>query len=374
TRVLGNQTTSRSYALATGGNRPAGFSQTIGTTTTSVAYGYNANGDLTSDGLNGFGYDAEGRMTSASVGTSDSSPTTRYAHNALGQRVFKTAPLFPIQGSAPTDLAAFRAKGWTPASTTAEKTGTAYTYDEDGNLIAETSSNPSSPGTTLYVYLPTEAGAMPVATVINGTHYAVSIDHLNTPRRLTSSAGQVMWQWAYSAFGETAPTTAAKRFTGPETVPTTGSTAATPATFNLRFPGMYYDSESGLSYNYFRSYSPTTGRYTQNDPIGLNGGLNRFNYVGANPLKYADPIGLCPMCLIPALPYVGEAAVVAAAWWASQNTLQEKTPNRGNPWDWHTNPGSGQERLYGPDGRPTVDIDWDHDHGSRGKKWHRPLY
>ncbi|MFO2207069.1 RHS repeat-associated core domain-containing protein, partial [Pseudomonas aeruginosa] len=42
---------------------------------------------------------------------------------------------------------------------------------------------------------------------------------------------------------------------------------------NLRFPGQYYDAESGLHYNYFRDYDPETGRYVESDPIGLTGGL-----------------------------------------------------------------------------------------------------
>ena len=54
----------------------------------------------------------------------------------------------------------------------------------------------------------------------------------------------------------------------------------------------YFDEESNLNYNYFRSYQPTQGRYTQSDPIGLGGGLNRFAYVGGNPLRYVDPLGL----------------------------------------------------------------------------------
>lgn len=291
-RVLGSQTTARTYALPTGGNRASGFSQTVGSTTSSVSYGYNANGDLVSDGLNAFSHNAEGRLSNATVGHSDSSPTTRYAHNALGQRVFKTAPLFPVLGTMGTDLDAFFAKGWTPATTTAELTGTTYTYDEDGTLIAESSSNPSAPGITLYIALPTASGPMPIAAVINGAHYAVSSDHLNTPRRLMSESGQVMWQWAYSAFGETAPTTAAKRFAGPDTIPTTGMTTAMPVTFNLRYPGQYADSESGLFYNYFRSYNATTGRYSQPDPIGRDGGWNRFGYVEGNPLSFTDALGL----------------------------------------------------------------------------------
>lgn len=47
-----------------------------------------------------------------------------------------------------------------------------------------------------------------------------------------------------------------------------------------------------LHYNYFRSYSPASGRYTQGDPIGLNGGWNRFGYVDGNALGDTDPLGL----------------------------------------------------------------------------------
>ena len=53
-----------------------------------------------------------------------------------------------------------------------------------------------------------------------------------------------------------------------------------------------YDQESGLYYNYFRTYNPATGRYTQSDPIGLAGGLNTFAYVDGNPLYWIDLFGL----------------------------------------------------------------------------------
>jgi RHS repeat-associated protein len=60
----------------------------------------------------------------------------------------------------------------------------------------------------------------------------------------------------------------------------------------LRFPGQYWDSETGLAQNYMREYMASQGRYTQNDPIGLAGGWNRFGYVDGNPLSMTDPLGL----------------------------------------------------------------------------------
>ncbi len=299
TRVVNGLSTSRSDTVGANNNRLTGFSQTTGGATTSVVYGYNANGDLTGDGLRSYGYDAEGRLSTATTGATDSSPTTRYAHNALGQRVFKTEPLYPPSQGDESDpgfwgsLVAFFTKMWSPATSQAEQLGYAYVYDEQGTLVVEIGSGgTNSSGQASYIYLPTANGPMPIAVVINGNAYAVHSDHLNTPRRLSNEASQPVWQWRYSAFGEEEPTMAAKRFTGPETMPTTGATSATAVTFNLRYPGQYADAESGLFYNYFRSYDARTGRYSEPDPIGLDGGWNRFGYVDGNPLGYNDPFGL----------------------------------------------------------------------------------
>jgi len=105
--------------------------------------------------------------------------------------------------------------------------------------------------------------------------YFIETDHLNTPRRITDATNQVVWQWDNNdPFGNNVPVANA----GFE--------------FNLRFPGQYFDKETNLHYNYYRTYDPATGRYIESDPIGLDGGLNTYTYVDNDPLGYIDPEGL----------------------------------------------------------------------------------
>ncbi|MFZ7136770.1 RHS repeat-associated core domain-containing protein [Avibacterium avium] len=59
----------------------------------------------------------------------------------------------------------------------------------------------------------------------------------------------------------------------------------------FRFQGQYFDEESGLHYNRFRYYDPSSGRFVSQDPIGLLGGFNLYEYA-PNPVMWIDVLGL----------------------------------------------------------------------------------
>ncbi|NHQ87862.1 hypothetical protein HA050_17270 [Iodobacter sp. HSC-16F04] len=131
-------------------------------------------------------------------------------------------------------------------------------------------------------------GDTPVA-VVSTTGASANIsyiwaDHLGTPRQITDPASkQILWRWDGEPFGNSLadedPSKTGKKFS-----------------YNLRFPGQYFDKETGKHYNYFRDYDPATGRYIESDPIGLAGGINTYGYVGGNPIGYIDPLGLAYKC------------------------------------------------------------------------------
>ncbi len=104
--------------------------------------------------------------------------------------------------------------------------------------------------------------------------YDVHADRLDTPRVMTSSAGAVAWQAAYEAYGKAHVSTA----------------LSTPLT--VRFPGQYFDAESGLHYSRHRQYNAALGRFASADPIGQAGGIALYEYVRSRPTRAIDPLGL----------------------------------------------------------------------------------
>ncbi|ETR93732.1 RHS repeat-associated core domain-containing protein [Acinetobacter lactucae] len=149
-------------------------------------------------------------------------------------------------------------------------TMTQYIYDEQSHLIGEYD---KTGALVEYVWM----GDKPVAAIYGSGAttkiYYIVTDHLNTPRRLVDGVTHaVVWSWDSTAFGVGNPT---------------GS-----ITFNLRFPGQYYDVGTNQFYNHNRFYNPELGRYMEPDPIGLEGGLNPYAYAGSNPVMNIDPSGL----------------------------------------------------------------------------------
>ena len=210
----------------------------------SAARSYDTNGNTTGSSSAGetlgYGYNDRNRLM---VVQRNQQTVATYIYNTMGERVAK-------------------------AVTSPQVVSERFAYNEASQLVGEY-------GTTNrdYIWL----GKLPVAVVDNGTATTISYVHadgLGTPRAISDAAGNTIWQWAYQSnpFGEQQPT---------------GSYV-----YNLRFPGQYYDVESGLQYNLNRDFDATTGRYEQNDPVGLNGGINAYAYVESTPLSGTDPLGL----------------------------------------------------------------------------------
>jgi RHS repeat-associated protein len=118
----------------------------------------------------------------------------------------------------------------------------------------------------------------PLGTVQHGKLYSVVNDQIDTPLEIVDEHGYIAWARDGDSWGRT------EALERPQSSPA--------PVCDIRFPGQWADAESGLHYNFFRSYDPTNGRYIGNDPIGIDGDTNAYRYV-PSPLTWIDPLGLC---------------------------------------------------------------------------------
>lgn len=256
-RVLDDGTTvTQTYNYAVDGNRLLSITEGGATIR---SFTYTANGDIETDDRSGtvysYGWNDANRLETVSVG---GTLKGSYLYNGFDQ------------------LASRQLTNMTPAGTTH------LIYDRAGNLIAEAN---GATGAILREYVWLEEtphlddttgspSFMPLAVVadVNTTSpkiWFVHPDHLNRPLAMTDENKNVISD-SWLPFGKVSGT----------------------AMTDARFPGQWNQLESGLAYNWHRHYDPTTGRYTQADPIGLSAGPSLYAYVGGNPINLTDPQGL----------------------------------------------------------------------------------
>lgn len=225
-------------------------------------YSHNANNELLTTDRATYTYDNNGNtITKTEIGY-----TTTYSYNARNRLSKVTLPE-GTEISYAYDPFGRRIKKQTPTDTTYylyANEGLIGEYSEAGTIKKANGWRPNSIWST-----------NPLFQVDNGSYYYYHNDHLGTPRKLTDANGATVWLAEYGVFG----------------MAQVDSTST--ITNNLRFPGQYYDEETGLYYNWNRYYDPEAGRYTQKDPIGFGGGdVNYFRYVQNNPVNLIDPTGL----------------------------------------------------------------------------------
>jgi RHS repeat-associated protein len=243
--------------------------------------------------------------SSPSSGSGQAQTVATYRYDPFGRRVRKTVsipnttitPQNPIAQQAGTTFFGFASEGMIAefkdngdfkvsyAYTPALASGSHATWQT--NPLYKREPSPSgggqgggSSGTdNLHAFHTDHLGTTQALTAITATQSSSS-----PPTANTSVIGKVTWRASYESFGEA--------FVD-QTITNAANLSSGSATENNhRFPGQFYDQETGLAQNYFRDYENVIGRYVQGDPLGLGGGINTYAYAMAFPMYGADPTGL----------------------------------------------------------------------------------
>ena len=313
----GEDSSATSYTYTANTNRLA--SATVSSVTTS--YAYDDAGNTEDDGTHDYAYGENNRLVSVDAGS-----TASYVYDGRGRRAIKqvgartTYFFYDFGGNLLSERVVADAAGKDYVSlqgapvarvdwTTEADLGTVLVVDEtpthvsldwsdypvgsnlyvirrklvdpadksfDGNTVIATVSDPTQTYQDNVFGNGNDYDYLVRRQAVNDTLFYFHTDHLGTSIAMTDSAGSLVWRAEHRPFGEV--------FSFP----------VDDIDNNLRFPGQYFDGETGLSQNYFRDYDPGIGRYREPDPIGFVGGINLYAYVGDNPGNQTDPDGLAP--------------------------------------------------------------------------------
>jgi RHS repeat-associated protein len=195
-----------------------------------VSPSYDANGNLLNDGTRSFTWDARNRLTGIAGVAS-------FSYDALGRRQSATI------------------------------NGNTISYLYDGNDPVQ-----EQAGGTVLANILTGLGIDERFTRTEGTSVSTYLtDALGSPVALTDSTGAIKTSYGYDPYGNT-------------------SAIGTASDNKYQYAGRENDG-TGLYFNRARYYNSAWGRFIAEDPIGLNGGINRFAYAGGNPISFRDPTG-----------------------------------------------------------------------------------
>jgi large repetitive protein len=230
------------------------------------SWNYNANGQLIFAGGTTFDYDENGNT----IGKIEDDKTTTFVYdtrNRLSEVKDQNSDLIARYVYDPYGRRLWKEIGNHKIYFLYADEGLIGEYDTVGGLIKAYGYKPNSTWSTDPVFLKT-----------NNQYFFYHNDHLGTPQKITALNGTIVWSAKSQAFGKT-----------------TVDSSST-ITNNLRFPGQYEDEETSLHYNRNRYYNPRTGRYLQQDPIGLIADISLYKYALLNPNIYSDPLGLLTNC------------------------------------------------------------------------------